>query len=86
MIKDVLVNLSVKTSRDVATEYADRVRHVACHATAVDDQIVDQETQRHLLQMIGQKLLGEPTRKTHEMVGRNRPGHRNGHEKSPFIY
>jgi hypothetical protein len=31
-------------------------------------------------------LLGEPTRKTHEMVGRNRSGHRDGHETSPFIY
>ena len=72
--------------RNVTAEHADRERHVARHAAAVDHQIVDQEAQRNLLQVIGQQLLGKPTRKPHEMVGRNRSGHRNGHETSPFIY
>ena len=59
--------------------------HVARDAAAMDDQIVDEEAQRHLLQMVGQQLLGEPARETHQMVGRDRSGHRNGHEVSPFI-
>src|SRR6058998_2235617 len=78
--------LSQSTPCDITAEHADRERHVACDAAAVDDQIVDEEAQRHLLQMIRQELLREPTWKTHEMVGRNRSGHRNGHETSPFIY
>ena len=45
--------------RDVTAEHADGVGHVACDAAAVHDQIVDQEAQRHLLQVIGQQLLGE---------------------------
>ena len=71
--------------RDVTAEQADGVRHVACDAAAVHHQIVDQEAQRNLLQVIGQQLLGKPAGKTHEMVGRNGSGHRNGHETSPFI-
>ena len=46
--------------RGVAAEHADGVGHVAGHAAAVDHQIVDQEAQRHLLQMLGQQLFGEP--------------------------
>ena len=57
--------------RDVAAENADREGHVACDAAAMDDQIVDQEAQRHLLQVIGQKLFGEFAGKPHQMVGRN---------------
>jgi len=71
---------------NVTAEHTDRECHVARHAAAVDHQIVDQEAQRNLLQVIGQELLRKPTRKPHEMVGRNRTGHRNGHETSPFIY
>jgi hypothetical protein len=58
---------------------ADRVGHVARHATAVDHQIVDQEAQRHLLQVFGQQLLGEPPGKAHQVVGRNGSGHGNRH-------
>ena len=44
---------------NVAAEHADGERHVARHAAAVHHQVVDEEAQRHLLQVIGQQLLGE---------------------------
>ena len=70
--------------RRVPAEDADGVGHVSRDAAAVDDQIVHQEAQRHLLQVFGQQLLGELARKPHEMVGRDRSGYRDGHEASPF--
>ena len=68
--------------RDVAAQHADGEGDVARHAATVNHQVVDQEAQRHLLQVIGQQLLGEPAGKTHQMVGRNRTGHRDRHEIS----
>ena len=44
----------------VSAQHADGVRHVAGHPAPVDHEIVDEEAQRHLLQMLGQELLGEP--------------------------
>ena len=56
---------------DVATENADREGHVACDAATMHDQIVDEEAQRHFLQVLRQKLFGEFAGKPHQMVGRN---------------
>jgi hypothetical protein len=51
--------------------------------TAMHHQIVDQEAQGYLLEVIGQQLFGEPAGEPHQMVGRNRAGHRNRHV-APF--
>ena len=40
-----------------------------------DHQFVDEERQRHLVELVGQELGGEPTREVHEMVGGNGAGH-----------
>jgi len=68
-----------------AAEHTDGVRHVARDPAAVHHQVVDQETQRHLLQMFGQQLLGKPSGETHQMVGGDRSGHRDGHCAPPFV-
>ena len=64
----------------VSAEHADGEGDVSRDAAAVDDQVVHQEAQRDLLQVFGQQLFGEPARKLHEMVGRDRSGYRDGHE------
>ena len=56
---------------DIPAQNADCEGHVARDAAAMHDQIVDQETQRHLLKMLGQKLFGEFPGEPHQMVGRN---------------
>ena len=68
--------------RDVAAQHADGEGDVARHAAAMNHQVVDQEAERNLLQMIGQQVLGEPAGKPHQIVGRNRTGHRDRHEIS----
>ena len=48
-----------------AAEYPDGVRHVPGDAAPMHHEIIDQETQGHLLQMLGQQLLGELAGKPH---------------------
>jgi len=72
--------------RDVATEHADCVGDVAGHAAPMNHQVVHQETQRHLLQVLGQQVFGKSTRKPHQIVGGNRTGHRDRHEKSTLRF
>ncbi len=64
----------------VAAQHADGEGDVSRHAAAMNHQVVDQETERHLLQMIGQQVLGKPAGKPHQVVGRNRTCHRDRHE------
>jgi hypothetical protein len=64
----------------VSTERTDRVRHISRDAAPMHHKVVDEEAQRHLLQVFGEQLLGEPARETHQMIGRNGTGHRNRHE------
>ena len=68
--------------RDVTAQHADGERDVARHAAAMNHQVVNQEAQRHLLQMLGQQVLGESAGKPHQIVGRNRTCHRDRHEIS----
>ncbi len=69
-----------------AAQHAHGESHVSRDTSAMHDEVVNEETQRHLLQMVGEELLGEPTRKTHQMIGCDRSGHRNGHRSLPFIF
>src|SRR5205085_2074846 len=39
-----------------------------------DREVVDEERQRHLVQLVGQELLGEAAREMHQVIGRNRTG------------
>ena len=57
--------------RNLPAQNADSEGHIACDAATMYDQIVDQETQRHLLKMLGQELFGELPGEPHQMVGRN---------------
>ncbi len=68
----------------VAAEHADGEGDVSGDAAAVDHQVVDQEAQRHLLQMLGQQVFGESTRKPHQIVSGNRTGYRDRHEIPPL--
>jgi hypothetical protein len=42
---------------------------VGRHPAAAHHQVVDQERQRHPVQLIGQQRLGEPAREMHQVVG-----------------
>ena len=66
----------------VAAENADGVGHVSGHAAPMDDEVVHQKTERHLLQMFGQQLLGELPGEPHQVVSGNGSGHRDGHGAS----
>jgi hypothetical protein len=69
---------------DVATKHPDGIGDVSGHAAPMNHQVVHQETQRHLLQMLGQQVLGKSTRKPHQIVSGNRTGYRDRHENPPF--
>jgi hypothetical protein len=51
----------------------------------MNHQVIDEEAERHLLQVIGQQLLGKSARKPHQIVGRNRTRHRDRHEISTLL-
>ena len=57
-------------------------RDVRCHAAAAHNQIVHEEGQRHLVQLIGEQLFGEPARKVHEVVGSDRTRNKDGHSQN----
>jgi hypothetical protein len=68
--------------RDVTTQHADGVGDVSGHPAAVNHQVVDEKAERYLLQVLGQQLFGKSAGKPHQVVGRNRTGHRDRHEIS----
>ena len=69
-----------RTDQQRATaEHTDRIGHVAGHPAVVNHEVLDQEAQRHLLQMLGEELFGKPPGETHQVVGGNGSGHRDGH-------
>jgi hypothetical protein len=70
----------------VPAEHPDGEGDVSGHSAAVDHQVVDQEAQRYLLQVFGQQVFGEPTRKPHQIVRGNRTGHRDRHEIPPLQF
>ena len=47
---------------------------LARHPAAPDDQVVDEEGERHLVELVGEQLLGEPAREVHQVVGGDRAG------------
>ena len=67
--------------REVLTDRADEdrsqpeateaERDVRADPAAAHLQVVHEERQRHLVQLVGQQEFPEPTRKRHEVVGRD---------------
>jgi len=55
---------------------------IGADTAAMDHQVVHQEAERHLLQMIGQQVLGKAAGEPHQVIGRNRTGYRDRHEIS----
>src|SRR5206468_5364337 len=49
------------------------------HATTADLEVVDQEGQRDFVELVGQQLVGETARETHQVVGRDGSGHNYAH-------
>jgi hypothetical protein len=60
-------------------ELAHAERDVRRHAAAAYHQVVDEERQRHLVQLVGDELVGEPAGEVHQVVGRDRAGDGDGH-------
>ena len=54
-------------------------RLLAGDPAAAHDEFVDQERQRHLVQLIGEQLLGELPREVHQVVGRDGPSNEYRH-------
>ena len=64
-------------------ELAHAERDVGRDAAAADHEVVDQERQRHLVQLVGDELVGEPTREVHQVIGRDRAGDDDLHAACP---
>jgi len=60
-------------------ELAHPERDVGRDPATPHDQVVHQERQRHLVQLVGQELFGEPTREVHQVVGGDRAGNSDLH-------
>ena len=76
---------SAKSEPAAATSFGapprapDRVGDVPADTAAADDEVLDEEAQREVFELVGEQLLGELARELHQMVGRQRPAHRNSH-------
>jgi hypothetical protein len=58
----------------VQAELAHPEGDVRRDAAAADDQVVDEERQRHLVQLVGDERLRELAREVHQVVGGDRAG------------
>ena len=54
------------------------------HSTASDFQRLDEERQRDPVELVGDERVGKATREGHEVIGRDRPRHDEGHAKDPI--
>ena len=70
---------TLPTSTGEPAELRDGVTDVRRDAAATHVQLVDQERQRHLVQVIGEQLVGELAREVHQVVGRDGPGYEDRH-------
>lgn len=61
-------------------QQAHGVRDIARDPTAADLQIIDQEAQRHMVELVGQQRVGEPSGETHQVVCGNRCRYCDSHE------
>src|SRR4051794_20751031 len=52
---------------------------VRCDAAASDVEVFHEEGQGHLVQLIRDQLIGEPSREAHEVIRRDRAGHDDAH-------
>ena len=52
---------------------------LAAHPAAADLQVVDQERQRHLVELVGEELVGEPAGEGHQVVGGDGAGDGDAH-------
>ena len=57
-------------------ERRDAEADVGSDTTAADLEVVNEKGQRDVMQLIGHQLVGEPPRKGHQVIGRDRTGHR----------
>jgi hypothetical protein len=64
-------------------EAAQAERDVRGHAATADLEVVHQERQRDLVQFVRHQLLGKAAGKAHQVVGGDRAGHSNAHDRSP---
>src|SRR5262249_51499339 len=61
------------------SQYAEAERDVGGHSTAAYLQVLNEERERHPVELLGDELVDEPAGERHQVVGRYRPGNRCSH-------
>ena len=67
-----------------AAEDTEPEADVGGRSTPLDRQRIHEEGQRHPIELVDDQLVGEAAGKVHQVVGRDRPGHGDGHNRAAY--